>query len=330
MENIKLTCSKLITILSTHGIKINESSKIDMMLDNYDIMNIKITKRTKIVKVSSARPGAVTYGGDPNPTVDISDNEYVVEFIDDCEKVYTCLLKDKYNIGERGGDGYPILPFYKLYTPEHHIESIVLAFRSKPILSESAKESRRESYKIEKEKKEQVRKERLEIERKRIEEKRIEQAIKKKDEQLYKNITTFPYQVLIGCEIIIYEKVNEAEDSWFTIPSEEYIIRKGIIYKFNENERKYLINFDDDTTLWIYMGSQKFTIDLEKFKENFDNKLINNSMYFIDKYIKIGNKIGKIDIFDNNKYHLTYKNGSGCWYDLRNVDIYLIEFMNKY
>ena len=75
------------------------------------------------------------------------------------------------------------------------------------------------------------------------------------------------------------------------------------------------------------MGSQKFTIDLEKFKENFDNKLINNSMYFIDKNIKIRDKIGKIDIFDNNKYHLTHKNESGCWYDLRNVDINSIEFV---
>ena len=90
-----------------------------------------------------------------------------------------------------------------------------------------------------------------------------------------------------------------------------------------------MINFEDDTTLWVYLDSQKFTIDLEKFKQHFDNKLINNSQYFINKYIKIRDKIGEIDIFDNNKYHITYKNKSGSWYDLRSVDINSIEFVIK-
>ena len=347
MENMKLTCNRLITILDRNGIKIDNSPNIDMILDKYDIMDVKITKRTNIVKVSSSRPGPVIYTGISNPTVDISDNEYVINFIDDCGKVYTCLLKDKYNIGEIGTDGYPILPFYKLYTPEHHIGLIMKTFEGKIILSESSKEERRNAYKkILKEKQEEETKIQLLKEKKK---KAKIELLKEKEKQLYKKISTFPYQVFIGLEIIIHEIVNKEKKkcSWLVKAyknddedddeEEEYINRKGIIYKFNEDddeeeeyinrENKYLINFDDDTTLWIDMDSQKFTIDLEKFKENFDNKLINNSMYFIDKYIKIGDKIGKIDIFDNNKYHLTYKNNSGRWYDLRNVDINSIEFV---
>ena len=81
MENIKLTCSKLIAILGSNGIKIDHSPNIDMILDNYDIIDVKITKTTQIVKVPSARPGAVMYGGE-NPTADISDNEYRVKFIE--------------------------------------------------------------------------------------------------------------------------------------------------------------------------------------------------------------------------------------------------------
>ena len=38
MENIKLTCSKLVAILGSHGIKIDHSPNIDMILDNYEIM----------------------------------------------------------------------------------------------------------------------------------------------------------------------------------------------------------------------------------------------------------------------------------------------------
>jgi hypothetical protein len=345
MENKKLTCNRLITILDRNGIKIDNSPNIDMILDKYDIMDVEITKRTNIVKVSSSRPGP--WPCNFNPTEDIPDNEYVVKFIDDCGKVYACLLKDKYNIGNIGANGYPIYPFYKLYTPEHHIGLIMETFEGKIILSESSKEERRNAYKkILKEKQEEETKIQL------LKEKKKKAKIellkeKEKEKQLYKKISTFPYQVFIGLEIIIHEIVNKEKKkySWLVKADEDddeeekYINRKGIIYKFNEDDdddeeeeyinrkNKYLINFDDDTTLWIDMGSQKFTIDLEKFKENFDNKLINNSMYFIDKYIKIGDKIGKIDIFDNNKYHLTYKNNSGCWYDLRNVDIYLIEFV---
>lgn len=147
MENMKLTCNRLITILDRNGIKVNNSSTIDMILDNYDIMDVKITNIISIVKVSLDRPGQVFCGGDPDSPELISNNKYIVEFIDDCGVVYTCLLEDKYNIGERTQSGYPMSPFYRLCTPEHHIGLIVKTFEGKTVLSESLKKQRRNAYK---------------------------------------------------------------------------------------------------------------------------------------------------------------------------------------